>query len=141
MYNLSSLYYQMISNGVVFGIVGLICLVCSHFWNLDKRNVKELSIGIVFLILCMCSLGKHYFIIAHPEISVHEGAFVDEHRSNPYLFRREYCFTNEEGLKPIFYLDIFSKKNIYPKEFEKGKMYRIYYEEKLDVIVKVEKLE
>lgn len=53
----------------------------------------------------------------------------------------EYCFTNGTELKPVFCLDIFSKKQIYPDDFVEGKKYRIYYTEMGNVIVKVEELE
>ena len=141
MYNLSGLYYQMKTDTLVFGVVGLLFLVCSRFWILEKRNVKELLIGVICCFLCICSLGYHLYFINDLKVSIHEGIFIEEHRENPYVFRMEYCFLNEGGLKPLFYLDIFSKKDIYPTEFEEDVMYRIYYEEKTDVIVKVEKLE
>lgn len=141
MYNLSGLYYQLKTNVLVFGTVGLLFLLCSRFGILEKRNVKELLIGVICCILCVCSIGYHVYVINNFTVSVHEGTFIEEHRENPYLFRMEYCFSNEEGLKPLFYLDIFSKKEIYSAKFEKDVIYRIYYEEKTNVIVKVEKLE
>lgn len=141
MYDLSGLYYQMKTSGLVFGLVGILFIICSRFWILEKRNIKELLIGVTCCLLCVCSLGYHLYVINDLKVSIHEGFFIEEHRENPYLFRIEYCFSNEGGLKPLFYLDIFSKKNIYPNEFEEGAMYRIYYEQKTDVILKVEKLE
>ena len=141
MYDLSGLYYQLKTDALVFSVVGLLFLVCSRFWILDKRNIKELLIGVICYFLSICSIGYHLYVINDLKVSINEGVFIEEHRENPYLFRMEYCFSNEGGLKPLFYLDIFSKKDIYPTEFEKDAMYRIYYEEKTDVIVKVEKLE
>ena len=141
MYDLSGLYYQMKTNASVLGMVGLLFLICSRFWVREKRNVKELLIGILCCFLCICSLGYHFYVINDLKVSIHEGTYVEEHRENPYLFRMEYCFSNDGGLKPLFYLDVFSKKDIYPNKFEKDVVYRIYYEEKTDVIVKVEKLE
>lgn len=141
MYDLSGLYYQMKRDILVFGMAGLLFLLCSHFWVLEKRNIKDFLIGISCCFLCVCSFGYHYYIINKMEISMYEGAFVEEHRENPYLFRMEYCFSNEGGMKPLFYLDVFSKKNIYPSEFEENVIYRIYYEEKTNVIVKIERLE
>ena len=88
----------------------------------------------------MRPLVNHYQVISELKVSVHEGEFVEEHRENPYLFRTEYSFSNEGGVKPLFHLDIFSKKKIYSNDFEEDMRYRIYYEEKTDVIVKVEKL-
>lgn len=80
-------------------------------------------------------------MINYPSISVHEGFFIEERSEFHSFFGMEYVFSNEDGLKPIFYLDIFSKKEIYPKEFVKDEMYRIFYEEKTEIIVWVEKIE
>lgn len=140
-YDLNGLYYQMKSDGWVLGIVGLVFLLSSHFWAAEKRNLKELMIGIICSLLCICFTGYHIYVINNLNVAVHEGTFVEENRENPYLFRMKYCFTSAKGLKPLFYLDIFSKKKIYPDKLEKGVVYRIYYEEKTDVIVKIEKLE
>jgi len=141
MYDLSGLYYQMKADALVFGLVGLLFLAFSRFWIFEKRNIKELLIGVICCFLCICSLGYHLYVINDLKVSIHEGAFIEEHRENPYLFRMEYCFSNKGGTKPLFYLDIFSKKDIYPIRFEKDMVYRVFYEEKTDVIVKVEKIE
>lgn len=141
MYDLSGLYYQMKIDGLVFGLVGVLFLLDSRFWNLEKKNKKDLLIGLVCCTVCVCSLVYHYHVISDLKVSVHEGEFVEEHRESPYLFRMEYCFSNEGGVKPLFNLDIFSKKKIYPNNFEEDVKYRIYYEEKTNVIVKVEKLQ
>lgn len=141
MYDLSGLYYQMKRDGIIFGLVGLQFLISSRFWIAERRNVKEMIVGIVSILLCVCSLTYHTYVIYDLEIAVHEGALVRENRSNPGLFCKEYCFTNENGLKPVFYLDIFSKKELYPDDLVKGTQYRIFYEEKTDIIVKIEKLE
>ena len=53
----------------------------------------------------------------------------------------DYCFSNEKGLKPVFNLDIWTKKEIYPKDFNKKQKYRIFYEEETDTIVRIEKME
>lgn len=115
--------------------------MCSQFWILEKRNIKDFWVGMVCFFLCICSIGYHLYVINDLDISTYEGKFIEEHRESPYLFRKEYCFSNAESIKPLFSLDIFSKKNIYPAEFEEGVLYRIFYEEKTDVIVNVEKLE
>ena len=141
MYDLSGLYYQMIVTGSAFGVVGLIFLICSRFWNSQKKNKKDLIIGIVSCILCVCTLGYYAYNISNAEISVYEGSFVEEHRENPYLLRMEYCFSNGEEIKPLFYLDVISKKKVYNADFEKNAKYRIYYEEQTDTIVKVEKID
>ncbi len=56
------------------------------------------------------------------------------------FFSWNYVFNDETEPNEDFYLDSFSKKKIYNKDFEKGKKYRIYYEKKDDIIVMVEEI-
>lgn len=57
----------------------------------------------------------------------------------PLPFTDEYVFYNGEGKKQEYYLDVFSKKEIFPEGFELNQEYTIYFDEFTDVIVKVEK--
>lgn len=141
MYNLSGLFYQMKSDALCFGLVGVLFLICSRFWIVEKRNNKDLLIGLVSILLCVCSMGYHCYVIKNLEVGIHEGMFIREGRDNPYLFRTEYCFSNSDGLKPIYYLDVFSEKVICPEELKKDVMYRVYFEKRTEVILKIEKLE
>ena len=59
-----------------------------------------------------------------------------------YIMMKDYAKSDTEFTYPHrIFKSIFSKKKIYPADFEEGVEYRIYYEEKTDIIVKVEKLE
>ena len=49
MYNLSGLYYQMKSNALVFGVVGICFLLISRFWTKGSKNIKNFWIGVFFL--------------------------------------------------------------------------------------------
>lgn len=119
----------------------LIFLISSRFWVKEKRKAKELVLGIVCMFLAIGTITYYLYVIRNPKISIHEGFFIEEHRENRSVTRWEYVFTNDKGLKPVFYLDISSKKNIYPDDFETKNKYRIYFEERTDIIVKVELLE
>ena len=119
MYNLSGLYYVMKSNGVVFGLVGIVFFICSHFWNPQKKNMKDLKIGIIVVLCFLCFTGYYAYAIADLKISMHEGVFIEERRENPFLFRKEYCFSNEDGLKPVFCLIIFQKKKCIQKSLKR----------------------
>ena len=140
MYDFSGIYYGFIRTVIIFGVVAIIFLVESRF-GLNPEKRKEWIVGVICIFLLVGTIGYHLFIIHSGNISVHEGEFVKENRSSVYLTEREYCFTNGTELKPVFCLDIFSKKRIYPDDFVKGRKYRIYYTEIGDVIVKVEELE
>lgn len=141
MYDLSGLYYKAIVDGLVFGLGGISFVIGSRFWNAEKKKIKELFIGLICCFICIISIGYNYYVINDLKISVHEGVFIRQNRESPYLFREEYCFSNEKGLNPIFYLDIFSKKDVYPEDFEKDVRYTIHFEERTKVIVKVKKIE
>lgn len=141
MYDLSGLYYQMKSDALCFGLVGILFLICSRFWMDKKRNKKDLVVGLISILLCVCSIGYHCYVIDNLEVGIHEGMLIREGRDNPYLFRTEYCFSNSNGHKPIYYLDVFSKKVIYPEDLKKDITYRVYFEKKTEVILKIEKLE
>lgn len=141
MYNLGGIYYQMKSNAVLFAILAVVFFVLSRFWNLEKRNMKEIIIGLVCIALAISSIIYYSIIINSPKILVYEGYYVSEHRVNTHILKMEYCFTNGEQIKPVFYLDGLTKKEIYPKNFETEQEYRIFYEEETDMIVKVEEIE
>lgn len=56
-------------------------------------------------------------------------------------FSGQNRFTNDGKPKLGVKLDVKSKKEIYPNDFEKDVKYRIYYEERTDIILRVEKME
>lgn len=141
MYNFGGIYYQMKSNAVLFVILGVVFLILSRCWNVDKRNVKEMIIGLACIILAVSSIIYYSIIINNPKILTHEGYYVSEHRVNKHILKMEYCFSNGDEIKPVFYLDVLTKKEIYPEEFNSEKMYRIFYEEETDMIVKVEEID
>ena len=141
MYNLGGIYYQMKSNVMLFIVVGVVFLILSKCWNADKRSMKEMIIGLACIVLAIVSVIYYSFIINNPKISVHEGYYVSENRANTHILKMEYCFTNGEDIKPIFYLDVLTKKEIYPDDFSTKQKYRIFYEEESDMIVKVEEIQ
>lgn len=140
MYNLGGIYYEMKSNTVLLALCGIVSLLLSRCWNLEKRNMKEMAIGIVCALLAIGSIAYYSYIIQNPKLSIHEGYFFSEHRVNRHILKMEYSFTNEDGLKPVFYLDVFTKKEIFSEDFDSSQKYRIFYEEKTDMIVRVEKI-
>lgn len=141
MYNFGGIYYQMKSNAALFIVCGIVFLLLSRCWNQEKRNMKEIALGIICVLLAIISVAYYSYIIKNPKISIHEGYFFSEHRVNTHILKMEYSFTNEAGLKPVFYLDVLSKKEIYPDEFDSKQKYRIFYEEETDMIVKVETID
>ena len=141
MYNLGGIYHQMKYDAIFFGGIGIIFLICSHFWNGKKRNIKELSIGLFCCICSVCTIGYYTYVIQNLKIDTCIGTFAEELRENPYLVRKIYCFIDDtEKSKLSFKLDILTKKDIYPDEFQKGNEYKVYYDRRTKVIVKVEEV-
>lgn len=141
MYNSGGIYYQMKSNAVLFVILGVVFLILSKCWNVDKRNINEMVIGLVCVVLAISSVIYYSIIINNPKILTHEGYYVSEQRVNTHILKMEYCFSNGDEIKPVFYLDVLTKKEIYPEEFDSEQKYRIFYEEKTDIIVRVEEVQ
>ena len=50
----------------------------------------------------------------------------------------EYSFLDGEKISHSFYLDVLSKKDIFPEDFRKDSEYTIWYEERTEIIVRVE---
>ena len=141
MYNYSGIYYEMNSSVVVYSMVGILFLLLSKCWNPQKREFKKMIGGILCIVLSVASIVYYSNIIRNPIILAHEGYISREHRTNRGLFQMEYSFTNDEGRKPVFFLDVFSKKVIHPEDFDSQQKYKIYYEDETNIIVRVEKIE
>lgn len=144
MYNFAGIYYRL---WAVFGffLAGSIVLALIEKPWKEKFTLKKYRYAIV-CILCTAIVGTEYIsIITSPDIRSYSGEFINEKRNSrvapPLPFTKEYVFWDGEGLKNVYYLDVFSKREIYPNPFVKGEEYLIYYEEKSKIIVSVEKIE
>ena len=94
------------------------------------------------IVIAICLSLIYVSKIVFPDVSSYTGEFVYSHRNSrvapPLPFTTKYVFWNGEGKKQPFYLDSFSKKEIFPYEFESGQKYTIYFDEFTNVIVRVE---
>lgn len=124
----------------IYIIVMIIFLISSEFWHKKKRKTKYLVMSLVCILLTIGTIMYYSYVIKYPNIAIHEGFFIEERRERNSVTRWEYVFSNDGGLKPIFSLDIASKKNIYPEDFGTKNKYRIYFEQRTNIIVKVELL-
>ena len=153
MCDFSGLEYRIFSVGIISLFCGLICFIMSLIFKKRKSSesgskkdsVKAVILGLLFVFISVTYSGYHIFKIHQPVVCVHEGYFIEERRNSrvapPLPFTMQYTFTNDNQPNCKFYLDVFSKREIYDEEFEKNANYRIYYEEDTDIIVKVEKIE
>ena len=144
MYNFSGVFYR------IWGVCGIILLIGVALLLLEKPwaenfNLKNCKIALVMITVAVC-LGLVYGSrILFPNVASYTGEFVETHRNSrvapPLPVTNEYIFWNGDGKRRVFYLDIFSKKEIFPLEFENGQEYTIYFEKFTKVIVKVDCVE
>ena len=144
MFNFSGVLYRIWGVCGILLLVGVGCILVERPWA-KKVTLKDLKAGLLITVFAI-GLGLVYASrIVFPDVLSYTGDFVDTHRTSrvapPLPFTREYVFWNGEGKKQVYYLDTFSKKEIFPYEFEYGRQYTIYYDDFTNVIVKVEPVE
>ena len=144
MFNFSGVFYRIWGVCGILLLLGVVCILVEKPWA-KKNKLKDLKIGLVGIALAI-GLGLVYASrIVFPDVLSYTGEFVDTHRNSrvapPLPLTDEYVFWNGEGKRQVFYLDFFSKKEIFPYEFEYGRQYTIYYDDFTNVIVKVEPVE
>ncbi len=146
MYNFSGVLYRIWGVCGAILILGVVCILFEKPWA-KKKNVKiqDCKLGLIMIAFSIC-LGLIYASrIVSPDVSSYTGEFIESHRNfrvaPPLPVTYEYVFWNGEGKRQVFYLDIFSKKEIFPYEFVSDQKYTIYFDEFTNVITKVETVE
>lgn len=152
MYDLSGLKHLILFSDLPMLIVALLLLILEwkKIFNSIKKKRWEKGVKKTMFLIAFCTLwfiisgGTNAYHLYYPNISFYEGEYIREYRANESrlsFFSWRYVF--DDGVEPreSFYLDSFSKKEIFNNDFEEGKKYRIYYEEKDNIIVRVEELE
>lgn len=152
MYDYSGIVFRIwsmcgiLSGFIIFTIIfGIIIDIAMHKKIKIKAKIKEHKTLLIILLLCILYALFLYSRIIFPNVESYTGEFIDSHRNSrvapPLPVTWEYVFWNGEGYKEAFYLDTFSKRKIYPYEFEENHKYRIYYDSITEVIVRVEDIE
>ena len=144
MYDLSGLAYRMWSSLSLFAAGVVLLLLC---WRDPRKKHQRgtLILGIGAMILSVLSCGYYWLKVQNPQISSFDGTFCYYHsESRPRALNQSFTFlpfpSHPGDLKQSFYLDIRSKKEIFPDELVEGELYRIYYEETCNVIVRIDVL-
>ena len=145
MYNLNGLVYRMWNPSLYFLIGGIVLLVFYLTDPRQKRKRKTLIISIGAMILSVLSCGYYWLKVQNPQISSFDGTFCYYHsESRPRALNQSFTFlpfpSHPDDLKKDFYLDIPTRKEILPDGFKEGQLYRIYYEETCNVIVRIDVL-
>ena len=106
--------------------------------NHNKLNKKNLLALIVLIVICL-SLGLNDAIrIVEKDVCVYTGEYLKEYRH--FGLQSRYYFGKTDDNK-VFYMDVFSKSEIYPYSFEEEEQYAIYYDRDTSIIVRVEPLQ
>ena len=151
MYDLSGLKHLIVFSDLPMLLVAILLFTLDWkhiFYSLKKKRwEKGVKKTLVLIVICSTwfaiSGGKNTYHIYNPDVSCYEGEYIKEYPANEAslsFFSWRYVFDDEIPPFDSFYLDSFSKKKIYNKEFEVGKTYRIYYETKDRIIVRVEEM-
>lgn len=141
MYNFSGIVYRIWGVSGIILLLGIICILIEKPWKKGFK-IKKCIFGVIAIIFAL-GLGIDYASrIVSPEISSYTGEFIRSNRNSrvapPLPLTNEYVFWNGEGKKQVFYLDVLSKKEIFPSDFEEGQEYMIYFDEVTNVIVRVD---
>lgn len=128
--------------GCIF-LIGVLCILIEKPWK-NQFTLERFGLGI-FIIGIAFSLGIFYLSrIISPSINYFDGMFVSENRNStiapPLPLTYEYIFSTQEEKDPVVYIDVISKKNVFPEKFVEGNHYRIYFDELTRIIVHVESL-
>ena len=144
MYNFSGITYRIWAVGgwcLFIGLIGVLYILFELLLHRKKPKIRTY----IFVVICVAfglgSAAFYYSRSVNPSISSYAGEFIDYHHDSRMTLRTyQYTFWNGDGLKQSYYLDISSKREIYPYEFVEGREYLIYYENTTRIIVRVEEI-
>ena len=132
MYDFIGIYQEMICIGVL-GVVGITTLVQSKFWNKNKRNIGDMLLGIAVVIACLYTVIQDTRAIQNENICIYEGKAWES-------WHRGYTFMGAEGDKRKLEIWGPAWNKLCEEQIEKGKRYRVYYEEETEIIVKMQEI-
>ena len=137
MNNFSGIVNRIYICGVVLS-AGITWILFEKPWKKGFKPKKCIpGMAVIAFAVCLGLIYAHRIIV--PDVSVCTGEFIGARRnSHITAFTYEYVFDNGEDKKYVFCLDTFSKKKIFPSDFEYGKKYTIYFDELTKIIVRVE---
>lgn len=143
MYNFSGIWFRIWGVCGAILLLGVVCILLEKPWS-NTFKLRDCKIGLICIVIALL-FGVGYFkSILSPDVSSYTGEFMSANRNSrvapPLPVTFQYAFWNGDEQKLVFYLDAFSKKEIFPYEFEQGKEYTIYYDSRTNIIVKVEPL-
>ena len=133
--------YRIWAVSGVIVLIGLVILVLSR----APKERHDIRFG-VFMILFGAGIALFLFSrIAFPSVEIDEGTYLYSERNSraapPLPFTDEYVFDFGRELKDSVYLDVFSRKKLFPEGFTEGQLYQVTYDSVTHVILDVEALD
>ena len=144
MYNFSGVFFRIWGVCGIILLLGIVCLVFEKPWSAGFK-IRNCKTAVVLIVFALFMSAVYATRVIFPDVSSYTGEFVSTNRNSrvapPLPVTNEYVFRRGIEKKKVFYLDVFSKKEIFPYKFETGQKYRIFYDEFTNVIVRVEIIE
>ena len=141
MNNFSGIVYRLWAEAGIVTLIGIACMLKG--FGADSKSRKQDFLASALCIGCGLALAVYYAsCLCSPQVSSFEGSFYEEHANSrvapPLPLTMEYSFLDGEKISHSFYLDVLSKKDIFSEDFRKDSEYTIWYEERTEIIVRVE---
>lgn len=141
MFNFSGIIFRLWGVCGIMFLLGAILILIEKPWK-KKFSFRNNIVQILTIGFSIC-LGLFYVSrLIFTDVSSYTGVFVSSNRDSsvapPLPVTFEYVFDGNSEKNKVFYLDVFSKKEIFPDEFKENVRYTIYYDTLTSVIVRVE---
>jgi len=146
MYCFSGIWFRIVACGAFFLLGGIVFLLLSKFWNASLIIKKHFFKGLIITLFAVGYILYHVFLLVSPSISYATGRLVESRRDSrvapPWPVTWAYVFDTGDDVKQRYYIDSFSKHKIFPTEvLNSNSVYRVYYEERTKIILKIEECE
>ena len=137
MYDFRSLYFYAVYY-VILGI-GMAILLLKKKKSLrgkrKKDDVLEILLYTIVLIFCVDNTVSMCSAIHSPVIKQYQGIYVGKHRGMV-----EFEKSKDSDYEDSFYIPLLLRGRMCAGGFQKEEKYKLYYEERTEVLVKIKKI-
>lgn len=137
MYDLRSLYFYVVYY-VVIGM-GMAILLLKKKKSIRKTRKKddvlEIILYTIVLIFCVYNTVSMCYAIHSPVIKQYQGRYVGKDRGMVKFEK-----SKDSDYEDSFYIPMLLKRSMCVGGFQKEEKYKLYYEERTEVLVKIEKI-
>ena len=138
MYNFSGLIYRIWTVVGLLLLLGLTDILFEKPWS-KSFKIRKCKYGIFAISVAVCMGLVYGSRIVSPDVGSYTGEFVESHRTSKVSpFTMQYTFWNGQGKKLGLFLDLFSKKKVFPCELICGDEYVVVYDKLTNIILKVD---